>query len=281
MKFLVMKNQIVEDYLSKQHKTLDETILSLIKNELTIAQKEQNEDAANYYWFFKQVYLIQRAFIGAFDLLTKGKYEDSWKEYDRADIAIGYLIDNTPNGIDNQAYNIAFIGKMIPQYQILFPYRIFLSREAIIKEEKCSICGQTIKLRNHCNHKSGKVYMGELCLRKVTDMELKAFALVSDPFDKYTIIHIEGKEYNYGMLRHLLKIIHDPFEDFHVVIDKEKKDEYKNAKKNDPCPCSSGKKYKKCHLGSKDELFDHYIICVNKSLSNMDTKIQLFNTWIN
>ena len=123
--------------------------------------------------------------------------------------------------------------------------------------------------------------MGDLCLREVTDMEIKAFALVTDPFDKYTILHPEGKEYNYGMLQYLLEIIHDPFENFHVEIKREKKDEYKNAKRNDPCPCGSGKKYKKCHWGSSDELFDHYIVCVDKKSPKHDTDIKMFNTWAN
>jgi len=25
--------------------------------------------------------------------------------------------------------------------------------------------------------------------------------------------------------------------------------------RNDPCPCGSGKKFKKCHMGKEDELF--------------------------
>jgi len=33
----------------------------------------------------------------------------------------------------------------------------------------------------------------------------------------------------------------------------------KNIGRNDPCPCGSGKKFKKCHLGREDELIVHTI----------------------
>ena len=86
---------------------------------------------------------------------------------------------------------MVFIGRMIKEYQKLFPYCHFLSRECVIKAEVCSICGQPISLRHPCGHKVGKLYMGELCLRKVVDMEFKAFSIVCIYlFDKYSYVKL-------------------------------------------------------------------------------------------
>ena len=42
--------------------------------------------------------------------------------------------------------------------------------------------------------------MGEICLRKVTDIEFRALSIVTDPFDKFTYIQLPDQEYNYRML---------------------------------------------------------------------------------
>ena len=275
-----MRNITIENYLKVKRKRFDKSILYSIESNMENAKKEQNEEQANYYWYLNQVYLIQKTYVNAFNSLIKEKYEEAWLELDRADIAIGYLENNTPFGIDSKDFNIDFIGNMIKNFQKLFPYFIFLSRESIIKEEKCSICGRIIKLRNHCDHIPGKVYMGELCLREITDMQIKAFALVTDPFDKYAMLTPQDKKYNYGMLKFLLENIHDPFEEFNITTEKRKKEEYNKVSRNDLCPCGSGKKYKKCHLGSKDELFDHFIVSVGKKMSKKMSEIRYFNTWI-
>ena len=40
------------------------------------------------------------------------------------------------------------------------------------------------------------------------------------------------------------------------MADSDYENRLKNTKRNDPCPCGSGKKYKKCHL-SEDEAAQH------------------------
>lgn len=155
---------------------------------------------------------------------------------------------------------------MIKEYQKLFPYCHFLSRECVVKAEQCSICGQPISLRHPCGHKVGKLYMGELCLRKVVDMELKAFSIVTDPFDKYSYVKLPDQEYDYGMLETLMKEIESPYDEFYIETVKVTKPEYKNVGRNEICPCGSGKKYKKCHLGTKAELMDHHKIFFFKAI---------------
>lgn len=172
-----------------------------------------------------------------------------------------------------------FIGRMIKEYQKLFPYVHFLSRECVIKAEECSICGKPISLRHPCGHRVGKLYMGELCLRKPTDLEFKALCIVTDPFDKYAFLQLPNQEYNYGMLEMLMDEIDSPYDVFYIETVKEKKPEYERVGRNDPCPCGSGKKYKKCHLGTKGELMDHHIIRMDKPASQVRRFVGTFGTW--
>ena len=169
---------------------------------------------------------------------------------------------------------------MIKQYQRLFPYCHFFSRECVIKEEECSICGKRISLRHPCGHRAGKLYMGELCLRKVIDMEFKALCIVTDPFDKYTYVQLPDQEYDYGMLEALMVEIDSPYDKFSIETIKVKKPEYKGIERNDPCPCGSGEKYKRCHLGTKGELMDHHKVQLSKPiLRSKPGFIGTFGTW--
>lgn len=274
-----MRDLAIENYLKIKHNQLDTTIIDLINDRLKKSQDKLDEESANYYWFLQQVFLIQRSFTNAYFLLTKERFEDAWNEFDCAEIAIGYLEKNLPDSLDLQMFNISFIDNMIKEYQKLFPYKYFISRETIIKEEKCNICGQVVRIRNRCKHIPGKVYMGKLCLHIVTDIEIKALAIVSDPFDKYAVIHLESKEYNYGMLKYLLETICNPFDEFYVEAKKEKRNEYRNVAMNDFCPCGSGKKYKKCHFGSEDEFYDHFVINVKRKGESKELGIRFFGTW--
>lgn len=122
--------------------------------------------------------------------------------------------------------------------------------------------------------------MGELCLRKVVDMEFKALCIVTDPFDKYTYVQLPDQEYEYGMLEALMVEIDDPYDEFYIETVKVLKPEYKNIGRNALCPCGSGKKYKKCHLGTKAELMDHHKVHISKSnLRSKNTFVGTFGTW--
>ena len=87
--------------------------------------------------------------------------------------------------------------------------------------------------------------MGELCLREVVDFEFKAFCIVTDPFDKYSVLEIKDMDYNYEVLKWLLKNIENSYDDFSFEETKVKNPLYKNIGRNELCPCGSGKKYKK------------------------------------
>lgn len=274
-----MIDKEIEKYLSAKNTNLDSRIGEKIELLRQDAICRKDEEKANYYWCLKQIYRIQNGFLSAINALKNGNYENAWNIFDNVDIGLSNLENNYYLSQDNDKFHLVFIGQIIKEYQKLFPYCHFLSRECVIKAEECSICGKPISLRHPCGHKVGKLYMGELCLRKVTDMEFKAVCIVTDPFDKYTYLQIEGKEYNYGMLETLMPEINSPYDEFHIETVKIKKPNYKNVGRNDLCPCGSGKKYKKCHLGTKDELMDHHIVHMQKEIKSFNKTIKTFGTW--
>ena len=270
----------IEKYLTIRHTSFDENVRNEINNKLDDAKLRSDEEEANYLWCLRQILIIQEGYVNAIDKLQNGLYEEAWNTLDRTDIALSFLEDNFDAFLQGDKYHLSFICRMIKEYQKLFPYHYFFSRECIIKAEKCSICDRPISLRHSCGHRAGKLYMGELCTRIVTDLEFVAVSIVTDPFDKYAILKLDEQEYNYGMLENLMKEINSPYDEFSVEIVKVIKPEYKNVRRNDLCPCGSGKKYKKCHWNSNDELMDHHKIMFSKPTKNNKSGfVGYFGTW--
>ena len=259
-----MKLEEIEKYLSNKNTKIDSDVANEIEKHRKTAIQDSNEDKANHCWCLAQILKIQVNYVSAVQYLKNKEYEKAWLDFDLADTNISLLENNFDISIDDDKYHMQVILRMIKEYQKLFPYHYFTSRECFIKSERCSICGKPITFRKSCGHKIGKLYMGEICLREVTELEFKAFAIVKDPYDKYAYIKINDMEYNYDNLDELMTYVSSPYDEFRVDKVKIKKPEYKNIGRNDKCPCGSGKKYKKCHLGSKDELMDHYKVTIKK-----------------
>lgn len=269
----------IENYLSLKNLHFDDCVGKRIEDLRQNAIRMQDEEQADYCWCLGQIYKVQKGFVFAINALKAQKYEDAWNTFDRIDIDLSYLENNFNIAQEYDKYHLIFIGRMIKEYQKLFPYCHFLSRECIIKAEECSICGKLISLRHPCGHKVGKLYMGELCLRKVTDIEFKALSIVTDPFDKYAYIQLPDQEYNYGMLEHLMTEIDQPYDDFSIETIRVQNPKYKGIERNALCPCGSGRKYKKCHWGTDDELIDHHIIHLAKPAARTNRFVGTFGTW--
>ena len=186
----------IKEYLQQPHlefKNCIEEELKMIKQK---AVSESNEKLANEIWCLQEVYKIQKTYISMYNELKAGKYFEGWLLLDQIDIGFCFLRENFE--YENNLYNLQFIETIIKEYEKTFPQYLYMSRESLIKSEKCSICGKKFLLRGGCNHKPGKLYMGELCLRVVTDVEFLGTAIVRNPFDRYAVMHMEGQEYDYS-----------------------------------------------------------------------------------
>ncbi|MCI8507703.1 MAG: SEC-C domain-containing protein [Lachnospiraceae bacterium] len=277
-----MTTKEIEAYLDTANIKLDLVVKEEILRLKEQAVKNQNEDQANYLWCLQQVYKIQHSYLTAFEKMKVAKFEDAWILLDRADIELSFLEVNYNKsfiGSVGTKFYLGFILNTIKQYQKLFPYKYFFSREAIVKEEKCSICGEIISLRHGCNHRLGQLYMGEQCCHKVTDIEFLGFAIVTDPFDKYSMLHIPEQKYNYYPLEELMKVLQTPFDIWCVDELNIVSPEYENISRNDLCPCGSGKKFKKCCMGTKQIYTKHYRINIANRESRSIKPLTFYNTW--
>ncbi|AVX06614.1 SEC-C metal-binding domain-containing protein [Priestia megaterium] len=246
----------IKDYFDKfKDKELNKEILECLSKQKKIEVENNEQLKAKEIWCLEQVYKIIDDYLMAFKELKDSKFFEAWCSLDRVDITFSFLRKHF-NYTGNK-YNLEFIEKKVKEFQKLFPYKCFMSRESVIKKERCSICNKIVTLRKFCGHKVGEIYNGEQCFRLVEEVEFLGVAIVKDPFDKYAVVFPEGKEYNYYMLEQLISHLKNPFEDWELKIEKRIKREYIQLGRNSNCVCGSGKKFKKCCLKTGENLYNH------------------------
>lgn len=213
------------------------------------------EEAKNI-WCLEQVYKVKMNFLNAYKKLVDKEYYDAWCLLDRANIELYFLRKHLDYSGDR--YSLEFIERNINQLQKLFPYKYFTSRESIVRNWECSICNQLISLRNYCSHDVGEIYNGEQCFRISKDIEFHAFAIVTNPFDKYAVLFPKDRDYSYHILENLMKNWTHPYEKWKLQIRTDLNEEFKGLGRNDLCICNSSKKYKHCCLNTGKDKHEHY-----------------------
>ncbi len=208
-----LERQLIE-YTTESNLSLFNQILELKKQSVL----NKNEIDANYYWLLEHIYNVKSLYHKSFELIKENEFEKAWNDLDRCDITIGELLENADESWLTE-FGIIFIKEQIHEFQKLFPYFLFISREAIIKREICSICGQEIKLRGRCEHKIGKLYMGDICSAIVIDAKVLSFSIVTNPFDKCCILKCPDVEYNYSILKEAITKISNPYRRISVIKD--------------------------------------------------------------
>lgn len=268
----------IKSHLNALNIVLDKNIPIELERLKRLAIVANNENLANDIWCIDQIYYIQTMYIDMFNNLKNKEHLKAWNLLEKIDIELSFLRDNFD--YTGNKYNMLFIQCVIKYYEKLFPYHLFISRETIIKAESCSICGNPIKLRGGCKHKLGKLYMGELCIYNVTDWELVGTAIVENPFDKYGVIVVDNKSYNYSNLDKIMAQIESPFDYWYIEESKIKGQEYLNLGKNDKCPCKSGYKYKKCCMNTEKELTTYNRVTLLNGKEFKETPVEYHGTWI-
>jgi len=247
----------IKEYLASEKDVFNKRYLDCIIESKVLAIKDNDEVLANTYWCLHKIAQIQSYFLTAYSYLkSRDKHREAWRLLDIIDLNLSNLRPHFC--CDDNKYFLLFIGNIIHEYQKLFPYVYFLSREGIIKKEVCTICNKPISLRSSCGHEAGNLYMGEMCCRKATDYTILGISLVRNPFDKYTVIGIPNREYNYVLLDTLMDTISSPYDRFYIETEDNIIPKYSSVKKSKSCPCDSGKTYRRCCLGTKRELMTHY-----------------------
>lgn len=213
-------------------------------------QQQHDEENANVAWATLEIVSLHRDYRRAFSMLQNKQYYEAWCLLEQIEIGIANLLRNF-SGVKNA---VKFISIIVRQLQCLYPYRVFLSTEMVIKERVCSICGKKRSIRHHCGHFPGHIYNGEMCCDHVEKCALEGIAIVFNPEHKYAVAFGRNGEndhedhYDYKLLKGLMDRWKDPYYPWHFTTRHIHKstDEFPGLKDDDYCPCSSGKKYGEC-----------------------------------
>ena len=251
---------VQSNYLSRNNVK----ILNTLKKIKELMINENNQLAAKMIWCYESILFIQKKYVEGFNDFKSGKFYEGWCELERAENAYHSLYPHFKDELNS--FSLEFIFKHIIQYQELFPYKMFLSLENIVKEKKCNICGQIINIRKSCGHKVGEIYDGERCIRIITDVEFLAVSLVEKPLNKYTVTFIvdekTGKKidhYDYSIIEFIVERLESPFHnwDYERTEKRYPHEKFKDIDKEENCPCGSKRKYKDCCLKESGVLRPH------------------------
>lgn len=235
-------------------------------------RKKGDEENANIAWAAKSILHIHKDFRRAYSQLQDKKYYEAWCLMEDIEIGVDNLLRNCPGALNA----VKYISLMVRQLQGLYPYKVFMSTEILIKERTCSICGKKRMIRHHCGHYPGYVYNGEMCKDIVSAAALGGLALVFDPEHKYAVAFPSDEngrkdQYNYMLLEEVMRFWKDPFMTWHYTTKHIHKspDEFPGLADETACPCGSGKKYGDC-CKNDPEGVKHVVYTFGPGLGNVE-----------
>jgi hypothetical protein len=130
--------------------------------------------------------------------IKEDEMSQAWSDLVNAQVIFGNVIGNYPFKTEHLNF---YMERLSNYEQLLFPKLHFQSVGGIIKKSKCSICDDDYQ---NCDHIKGKLYMGEMCCRVITEMELEEISLVENPANKHCrvlTIETNGKKIDILTLR--------------------------------------------------------------------------------
>lgn len=170
--------------------------------ELVSIESPQKEDELNS-TFVAQSYLeSQIKYVETWLLLTKGKYSESWITLQNA-ASLLRLVKRFAN------YCVASLEARILSLEVLYPYYVFFSIDAIAETPKCSICGLRIDSKE-CLHQTGHLYNGQLAHRVIDKIiRIESIAYVQNPEDKKCVIQYENEGQQFELIRGVANMLID------------------------------------------------------------------------
>lgn len=225
---------------------------------LKVAKQQNNEVFANSQYVIRKYFLLFCNLSVYFELLKEKRYKSSWdKLQDCIDLAkmVGSYIE-----IENRL-EITDVLRLLSSYETLYPYSAFASSEYIVSKSHCSICNQSM-LSLSCPHIKGKLYWGEVAIEIIDEIKtFQAVALVSHPEDKRCVIELSDDNRTevekFKRIDQFLELNQPFLQDFSIkkIFENRMRDDIKIVGRNEPCPCGSGVKFKKCC--GKDLYYKH------------------------
>ena len=236
-----------------------------LANVKATAIASNDESEAFQLWCAQTIDSIQRGFIAAFNNLKAGSFYEAWCQFERCEVEILSLKRHYPNTKEDP-HRISYIDQMICRWQALYPYKVFFSPELLKKRMECSICGARVSPRSHCGHEKSKIYRGEMCYHKVTEVDMLGISLVQDPVQRYSVAFLStGKDgdpvdhYDYGNINFLVERLDSAFHGWnsHLTTRAISASELAHLNPAQPCPCLSGKNFGDCCNGKSEITVPH------------------------
>lgn len=240
---------ILKSYPSRTVVGLPDSFWSEVERLRLKGVGDKNELLANAAWCIGEIGKAQDHFIEAFRLCREDRFYDGWCAYERCELALRLLRRHHIG--DHTSFGLDYMAEKVPQFQSLFPYRLFFSPAYLVEESHCSICGSSLGLNSGCDHQVGEVYWGKDCTRVVTSAKLLEISAVENPVQKYSVAFVQGSSYNYGLIRYVVRALRSPWHGWTYQEQQIDTGEpiFPGTGRNEQCPCGSGIKYKKCCLG--------------------------------
>ncbi|MDL5166678.1 SecC motif-containing protein [Proteus faecis] len=238
----------------------DKSTLKEVNADLLNSQKENNENNSNKLYLIKTIIDSHMLYCDVFELLTEKKYYEAWCKLERIEINLISIKNNIEYLDTHHDYGLQFLTNMVRNWQMLYPYKIFLSSREIIHELQCSICHTQRSFLDNCIHEKGKLYNGQVCYDEVTKFEIITFDIVSTPVHKYSVLFPKsGDNNNYQYLDLVLNYVKSTHQIFSVRLLNRFFDNHHGILSPDaPCPCNrSMKLYKDCCLKRKYIYIQH------------------------
>ena len=133
---------------------------------------------------------------------------------------------------------------------------VFFSPGFIVRERKCSICGEAVSAVHGCGHRKGDIYGGRLCYHLIEDAVFLEISFVKKPIQRFAVPFMVKEDgtskdhYNYALVDYVVSGLASPFSDWCYTKTKSRHphSRYADVSPSAPCPCESGRSYEECCL---------------------------------
>ena len=264
---------------SIQKLTLDEASRELeivgdvVAEQMNSFRDDYPDDVFNDGFILTEFVKLLKDYVSYWKLLVSNKYSESWSTLQdvQSQLRVIYRFTEEP-----RLPLLGHIERQCGELEKLYPYRVFFSSGIMIEEVECSICGKPID-SFECEHIAGELYRGRRAYGIVKKVEqLDHVSIVTNPADKRCTVQILDTSEQFNGVAYLAKGIIDrvlePLSFSHLEFKKVRKpnNEIPVTGRNDPCPCGSGKKFKKCCIDKSYVEMTHVeIIPGSVSLANL------------
>ena len=216
-----------------------------------------DQELAKAAWVLETAGHAQDAFVRAFNSTRSEAFKAAWDSLAEAEGQLSAVERHFT--AEGGAFGLGHMRAHIPRFQSLFPYQWGISPAILYKRVVCSVCRERITLRSDCGHVSGEIYDGEMCVRVIEEAELLHLSLVESPAQRFSVVDLDPDMPGFDPVRYVFDALRSPWDAWTVRREERRAHHplFRDLGRNDPCPCASGRKYKRCCLNS-ETVFPHF-----------------------